>query len=148
MEGDVRSMLRRVNRLAVFPIAIRLIRFAQTDPALLGVSRLEARQQTDVPFLLVALAVAIHLRQPVGDLCGLGIDRRRGGIGELRGGQHRRVAFRDRLPGRRHLHRRHRRRCPDDFRHRRFVLATSCRGEDEKDERALHARTERRRDVV
>ena len=97
MERYIRRMLRGVYRLAVLPVLIRLRRFAQTDSALLGVIGLKAGQQTDVPFLLMTLAVAIHLRQPVGDLRGLGIDRRRGGIGELRGGEHRRVAVRDRL---------------------------------------------------
>ena len=97
MERHVRRVLRRVHRLAILPIAIRLIRLAQTDAALLGVFGLKASQQTDVPFLLVALAVAIHLRQPVGDLRRLGIHRRGRGIGELRGGEHRRVAIRHRL---------------------------------------------------
>lgn len=97
MEGHIRRVLRCVHGLAVLPIPIRLIRFAQTDPALLGVIGLEAGQQTDVAFLLVALAVAVHLRQPIGDLRGLGIDGRGGGIRELRREEHRRVAVRHRL---------------------------------------------------
>jgi len=97
MERHIRCVLRRVYRLAVLEVLIRLRRFAQTDPALLGVIGLKAGQQTHVPFLLMALAVAIHLRQPVGDLRRLGIDRRGGGIGELRGGEYRRVAVRHRL---------------------------------------------------
>src|SRR5438270_889884 len=72
---------------------------------------------------------------------------RSGGIGELRGGEHRRVAVRNRLMRRRHLPFRHlhwhRRRRPDDFGHRGFVLAAGGGEEDEKDERALHARAER-----
>lgn len=62
MVGDIGRMLRRMHRLAVFPVPIRLIRFAQTDPALLGMIGLETGQQADVPLILVALAVAIHLR--------------------------------------------------------------------------------------
>jgi len=148
MERHIRGMLRRLYRLAILPIAIRLIRFAQTDSALFGVIGLEAGEQADVPFLLVALAIAIHLRQPIGDLGRLGVNRRGGGIGKLRGREHRRVAIRHRLPRRRHLHCRHRRRCPDDFGYRRFVFATSRRDEDEKNERALHARTQRNHLVV
>ncbi|MEA2345127.1 MAG: hypothetical protein QOF63_3296 [Thermoanaerobaculia bacterium] len=97
MERNVRGMLRCLDRLAILPIVIRLIRLAQTDPALFGVIGLEAGEQADVPFLLMALAVAIHLRQPIGDLRRLGIDLRGGGIGELRGGEHRRVAIGHRL---------------------------------------------------
>lgn len=148
MERHIGGVLGRVHRLAVLPVAIRLVRLAETDPALLGMIRLKAGQQADVPFLLVALAVAVHLRQPVGDLRGLGINVRGGRIGQLRGGEHGRVAAGDRLRLRRHLHRRHLRRRPDDFRDSRFVLAAGGRGEDEKDESALHERPQRNRAVV
>src|SRR3954470_5858978 len=97
MERYIGRVLRRVYWLAVLPVLIRLRRFAQTDPALLGMIGLEAGQQTYVTFRFVALAIAVHLRQPVGDLRRLGVDVRGGGIVELCGGEHRRVAVRDRL---------------------------------------------------
>src|SRR3954452_21234301 len=62
MERYIGRMLGRVYRLPVLPVLIRLRRFAQTDPAFLGMIGLEAGQQTPVAFRFVTLAVAVHLR--------------------------------------------------------------------------------------
>jgi hypothetical protein len=54
VESDVRGALRGVYRQPLLPIHVRLRRFAQADPALLGVIGLEAGQQADVALLLMA----------------------------------------------------------------------------------------------
>jgi len=105
MERDIRGVLRGVHGQSGLPILVSLRRFPHTDAADLGVVGLEAGQQTDVAMLLVTLAVAIHLGQPVCDLRGLGVNRYGGWIRELRGGEHRCIPTRHRP--RRRGHARH-----------------------------------------
>lgn len=109
MKRYIRRVLRGVNRFAGLPIGVRLRCFAQANVAFLGVVGLKTSQQTDVAPLLMTLAIAIHLRQPVGDLRRFRVDLYSGGVRELCRGEHGRVSIRHRLRGHRH---------PGHFRHR------------------------------
>jgi hypothetical protein len=97
MKRHIHGVLRGVNRKASLPVPVSLLPLPHADPADLGVIGLEAGKQTDVSALLMALAVAIHLGQPVRDLRGLGVDLYRDWALELLGGEHRRITTRHRL---------------------------------------------------
>src|ERR1700742_3255471 len=65
---DVRRLLRRFNRTAFLPVEPGLQRLFLADRALGGVAALVAREEAAMSHVLVAVAVAIHVIEAVGDV--------------------------------------------------------------------------------